>query len=156
MSVTTADLIGHKFIKDLAEEYLVELLKCGATERRYEEDTVIFREGDPATEFHLIQNGFVALEATAADSRPLTIVTLEGGEVLGWSWMFPPYRWYFGARALTATRTIALNGELVRTACQLDTHLGYELTRRIARVVVDRLQATRLQALDLYGQSERK
>lgn len=156
MSVTTADLVGHKFIKDLAEEYVAELLKCGAAERRYDENTVIFREGDPATEFHLIQNGLVALEATAADSPPLTIVTLEGGEVLGWSWMFPPYRWYFGARALTATRTIALNGELVRTTCQRDTHLGYELTWRIAHVVADRLQATRLQALDLYSQSGRK
>ncbi len=151
MDVSPTDLVGHGFLKGMAGEQLAALATCGAGYRSYAEGEFICREGANADEFHLIEHGLVALETTAADRRSLVMVTLEGGEVLGWSWMFPPYRWYFDARAVAATRTLALNGALVRAACQNDPQLGYELTRRIARVVIERLQATRLHALDLYN-----
>ncbi len=80
------------------------------------------------------------------------IATLGEGAVVGWSWLFPPYRWSFDARALELTRTVAFDGACLRGKCEADTTLGYELMQRFAAVMLDRLQATRLQLLDVYGQ----
>jgi CRP-like cAMP-binding protein len=71
--------------------------------------------------------------------------------VLGWSWLFPPYRWHFDARALELTRAIALDGKCLREKCEEDHDLGYELVKRVAQIIMERLQATRLQLLDVYG-----
>ena len=81
----------------------------------------------------------------------MTIETIEGGEVLGWSWLFPPYRTFFDARALNAVRALSLDGSCLRTKCEKDPAFGYELLKRFAGVVISRLEATRMQLLDLYG-----
>jgi CRP/FNR family transcriptional regulator, cyclic AMP receptor protein len=81
----------------------------------------------------------------------LTIQTLGVGEVLGWSWLFPPYRWLFDARTIELTRAIALDGKCLRAKCDEDHHLGYEMVKRFAQVIIERLQASRLQLLDVYG-----
>lgn len=71
--------------------------------------------------------------------------------MLGWSWLFAPYRWRYGATAVTQTLTVVFDAAAVRRACAEDPDLGYELYRRFIAVVVDRLQATRLRMLDRYG-----
>jgi hypothetical protein len=83
----------------------------------------------------------------------MMITTLGAGELVGWSWLFPPYRWHFDARATELTRTIAFDGACLRDKCEQDHDLGYELMRRFASLMLDRLQATRLQLLDVYGRA---
>jgi hypothetical protein len=79
------------------------------------------------------------------------IETLDAGDVVGWSWLFPPYRTHFDARAIVATHTIAFDGACLRTKCESDPAFGYKLIKRFAAVMMDRMQATRLQLLDMYG-----
>ena len=92
----------------------------------------------------------VALEVFTPTRGPVVIETLGPGEVLGWSWLFPPYRWHFDAQAVEPVRAVALDGGCLRGKCEEDPRLGYELTRRFAAIMMDRLQATRLRLLDVY------
>ena len=81
----------------------------------------------------------------------MTIQTLGPGEVLGWSWLFPPYRWYFDGRALKQTQALVLDAIRVREKCEEDPKLGYELMKRSSAIIHHRMQAARLQIIDLYG-----
>ena len=93
----------------------------------------------------------MALELAVPQHDPLTISTLHDGEMVGWSWLFEPHRWAFDARAVEDTGVVAFDGACLRGKCEADHELGYQLMRRFAAVLVDRLQATRLQLLDVYG-----
>jgi CRP/FNR family cyclic AMP-dependent transcriptional regulator len=124
---------------------------CGAN-RVFEAGEHLAREGDPADAFFVVRHGRVALEVAAPGRGALMISTLGEGAVVGWSWLFPPHRWSFDARALEQTRTVAFDGACLRGKCEADKALGYELMQRFAAVMLDRLQATRLQLLDVYGE----
>jgi hypothetical protein len=87
---------------------------------------------------------------------PIIIQTVDGGDVLGWSWLVPPYRWYFDARALDLVRALSFDAHCIRDKCEKDYHLGYELTRRFAELAGQRLQVTLMQLLDVYGQAPEK
>jgi CRP/FNR family transcriptional regulator, cyclic AMP receptor protein len=143
-------LAAHPFFAGLPERYLELITKC-AMNVRYAAGEYLFREGDPAMRFWIVREGAVALEIHAPEQGTLTIETIEGGEVLGWSWLFPPYRWHFDARAVRPVRAVAFDGACLRARCETDHELGYELMRRFAQVIVERLQATRLQLLDVYS-----
>ncbi|MGZ4257418.1 MAG: cyclic nucleotide-binding domain-containing protein [Gaiellaceae bacterium] len=117
----------------------------------FAQGAVLFREGDPADTFYLVRHGSVSLETYVPARGPAIIETLEAGEVAGWSWLFPPYRWHFDARALTGLRATAFDGACLRGKCEDDPRLGYELMSRFAQVLIERLQWTRLRLLDLYG-----
>ena len=142
-------LIVHPFVEGLKDEHH-QLLEGCASNAVFKADDFIFREGDEANQFYLIRHGKVALEISAAERGPIAIMTLGEGEVLGWSWLFPPYRWRFDARAVELTRAIAMDGKCLRGKCEQDHQLGYELMKRVARVIEERLQATRLQLLNVY------
>jgi CRP-like cAMP-binding protein len=111
----------------------------------------LFREGDRADTFYGIRRGSVALELRSPPRAPLVVETLHGGEVLGYSWLFPPYRIDFDARAVEEVHAIAFDGACLRGKCEDDHALGYELMRRFASVMAQRLQATRVRLLDVYG-----
>jgi len=143
-------LAAHPFFQDLEPRYLQLIAGC-ASNVRFEAGQFIFHEGEEANHFYLIRHGRVALEIVTSERGSITIQTLGEGDVLGWSWLFPPYRWHFDARATTLTRAIALDGKCLRTKCEDDHDLGYELVKRFAHVIMQRLQATRLQLLDVYG-----
>jgi CRP-like cAMP-binding protein len=130
--------------------YLELIAGCGSN-RVFEPGASIAREGDPADSFFVVRHGRVALETAAPARGELVIETLGEGAVVGWSWLFPPYRWSFDARALETTRTIAFDGACLRGKCEADHDLGYELMRRFSANILDRLQATRLRLLDVYG-----
>ena len=123
---------------------------CGVLTHR-DANEYIQREGDPASMFFLIRRGTVALEVHGPATGPLVVETLGAGEAVGWSWLFAPYRWQFDARTVTSCSLIALDGQCIQGKCESDHELGYQLMRRFAAVMVDRLQATRLQLLDVYG-----
>jgi CRP-like cAMP-binding protein len=110
-----------------------------------------FEEGGPADRFWLIQAGRVVLDLHVPGRGGLIIESLERGTVLGWSWLFPPHEWRFGAVVVEPVRAIVLDAEAVRIMCAAEPVLGYELTRRLAAIMLDRLQNTRMRLLDLYG-----
>lgn len=145
-------LAEHPFFKGLKPEYLQLVTGC-ASNVRFEAGTYIFREGEDATRFYLLRQGKVALEIFAAQRGSLTVETMEAGEVLGWSWLFPPYQWHFSGRVVEPTRAIALDGGCLRAKGEEDHDLGYELMKRVALILMERLQATRIRLLDLYSNS---
>lgn len=142
-------LAEHPFSRDLERRYLDLLVGCAAN-MRFDPGQFLFREGDDADQFYLIRDGVVAIEVFAGAAGQLTVTTIGGGEVLGWSWLFPPYRWKFDARATEVTRAIALDAKCLRTKCEADHDLGYELLKRFAYMVEQRLDATRFQLLNIY------
>jgi CRP/FNR family cyclic AMP-dependent transcriptional regulator len=123
---------------------------CGRNQH-VEGGTLLLREGEPADTFFLIRHGKVSLELHAPAGGPLVIETLDDGEVVGWSWLFAPYRWHLDGRALSPCSLVAFDGACLRGKCEQDHELGYELMKRFAANLIDRLQATRLQLLDVYG-----
>jgi len=134
---------------DLDAEHRRLIAGC-AVNRVVADGALLLREGVPDEAFFLIRRGAVALEVSAPH-RLLTVETLHAGDLVGWSWMLPPYRSHFDARALGETHVIAFDATCLRGKCETDPVLGYALYRRFAAVIVDRLQATRLRLLDLYG-----
>ena len=117
----------------------------------FDEDKLLFREGEPADTFYVVRRGRIALELHTPERGGLVIETIEPGEVVGWSWLFEPYRWHFDARAATPVRAIAFDGACLRGKCEDDKELGYELMKRFAQVMIDRLQHARVRLLDVYG-----
>jgi CRP/FNR family transcriptional regulator, cyclic AMP receptor protein len=142
-------LAEHPFAQGLEERHLALLTGC-ASNVRFDTGQVIFREGEEANQFYLVREGNLAVELHAAERGPITVLTVGAGEVLGWSWLVPPYRWQFDARALQPTRAIALDGKCLRAKAEQDHDLGYELLKRVAHIMEERLQATRLQLLNVY------
>lgn len=135
-------VMEHPFLKEMKPEHLERLISC-AMESHFDKGEVIFREGDPANRFYLIQRGKIALESNSRNRTPNQVGTLEAGDVLGWSWLFPPYIWHFNARAIEPTDAIFFYGTRLREECDEDHDFGYEMMRRVAAVVIDRLQVTR-------------
>ena len=127
---------------------------CGSNER-FDTGAQLFSEGAAANRFFLIRHGAVALEIETPGRGPLTIETMHEGDVVGWSWLFEPYKWQFDARATAPTAAVSFDGACLRGKCESDHELGYQLMRRFAASMLDRLQATRLQLLDVYGNAAR-
>ena len=131
----------HPLFKGLSPQHLEVLADC-AMKTSFKAGQIIFRPGDTANRFYLIENGKVAL-TTGVNGEPHEIQVIGAGDVLGWSWLFPPYEWHFEARALETTEAIFLYGTRLREACERDHDLGYELIKRMAEILMTRLQATR-------------
>jgi CRP/FNR family transcriptional regulator, cyclic AMP receptor protein len=139
--------------EDLDDDARSLIAGCGRNVH-FAEDEYIFRDGEAADSFFLIRHGSVALEAFVPARGPVVIETLEAGEVLGWSWLFPPYRWHFDARAVEPVRATSFDGVCLRGKCDDDPRLGYRLMGRFAQIAIDRLQSTRVRLLDVYGNGD--
>jgi CRP-like cAMP-binding protein len=140
----------HPFFRGLESYYTTLLTGCAAN-ARFRGGTYIFREGEEANQFYLIRSGKVSLELFAPQRKPIVIETLAEGDVLGWSWLFPPYLWKFHAHATVETRAIMLDGKCLRGKCEQNHDLGYEVLKRFSAITAQRLNATRMQLLDVYG-----
>jgi CRP-like cAMP-binding protein len=140
----------HPFLAGLQDEYMSTLIGC-ASNVRFAEGAYIIQEGETANKFFMIRTGRVALEIGLPGRAALRIQTVGPGEILGWSWLISPYRWHFGGVAVLETRAIALDGECLRIKCEKEPAFGYEMLKRLSQVMERRLEATRLQLLDLYG-----
>lgn len=141
----------HPFFQGLLPEDIQLLTGC-ASNIVFKAGETICREGDPANQFFVVRQGKVALEVHTPERGAVVLQTINAGEILGWSWLIPPYQWRFDARAIELTRAIALDGQCLRNKCEANPRLGYELLKRVATVFAERLLATRLQLLDIYGQ----
>ncbi len=148
---STPALAGHQFTRGMPADYVAAL--SGAAKHikvpaRYR----LFDEGGTADRFWLIQAGQVALDMSVPGRGLVVIETLGMGDVIGWSWLYPPYQWRLGAVALRPTQAFEVDGPAVRQMCAADAGFGYELTRRFLAVVVHRLQATRTRLIDISAQ----
>jgi CRP-like cAMP-binding protein len=140
----------HPFCKDL-ESYYVDLLAGCASNVRFDADQYVFREGGNADQFYLIRKGRVALEMLAPTRKLIIVETVGDGDALGWSWLIPPYRWHFDARAVQPVRALVLDGKCLRGKCEKNHDLGYELVKRVLYVAGQRLEAKSLQVMDMYS-----
>jgi CRP/FNR family transcriptional regulator, cyclic AMP receptor protein len=146
-------LAAHPFFDGLAEPHLAVVAACGRNVR-LPAGTRVFDEGGPADTFYVIRRGRVAVETHRPGKRSVVISTMGDGDLVGWSWLIPPYRWHFDARAVEDTAAVALDGVCLRRKCDEDPQLGYDLMQRFTGLMVQNLQDTRMQLLDLYGGSE--
>ena len=140
----------HPFLKGLEPEYLTLLAGC-AMNVRFRAGSFLFREGEAAGQCFLIREGKLALEIAAPGRGSIIVQTLGAGDVAGFSWLLEPHQWQFDGRVIEPVRAVALDGTCLRGKCADDPRLGFELTQLFARLAIQRLQATRLQLLDVYG-----
>ncbi len=150
-SMKMTEMVGaHPFFEGLNEEHLKTVLGC-VSNVKFNEGDYIARIGAECNQFYLLRHGSVSIELFSPERGAIQIQTVSDGDLLGWSWLIPPYKWKFDARALTLTRAFAVNGSCLRQKVEQDHSLGYELYKRISLCFTERLEATRLQLLDLYG-----
>ena len=143
-------LLAHPFLAGIAPDLGRVLVGC-ASNLRFAPGEFLFREGDPADRFFLVREGAVALELHVPGRAPLVVTTLGDGELVGASWLVPPYRWSYDARATAPTRAFALDAACLRQKSEADHHLGYEMMKRILPVMVRRMETGRQQLIDVYG-----
>ena len=148
----TIETLIHEapFFSGLTPDQIALIAGCGSNVQ-FAGDEVLFREGEEANTFYLVRHGAVSIETFVPARGEVTIETVEAGEMIGWSWLFPPYRWHFDARALVPTRATAFDGACIREKCNRDAALGHALMSCVSQVLIERLQWTRLRLLDLYG-----
>ncbi|MBK9739751.1 MAG: cyclic nucleotide-binding domain-containing protein [Actinobacteria bacterium] len=142
----------HPFFAGLDPASMDVVLGC-AQNVHFAAGEMLFQTGSPADTFYVIRQGRVALEAHDPRSGTMVVATLSEGEVAGWSWLVPPYRWMFDARAVSPVSAVALDGDCLRGKCDQDPALGYALMQRVAHVMYERLQDARIRLLDLYGEA---
>jgi len=142
-------LARHPFFEDLPEPDLKLIAGCGRNVA-FREGQTVFREGEAANEFYLLREGVIRIEINSPRLGPITIQTVHAGEVLGWSWLFPPYRWHFDAHVMEAGRGTCLNGKCLREKLERDPQLGFALMKRFNGILLQRLQSTRLQLIEAY------
>jgi CRP/FNR family transcriptional regulator, cyclic AMP receptor protein len=143
-------LANHPIFKGIDDRYIKFIMGC-ASNVVFNANEYIFREGDEVNHFFLIRHGRVAIETYNPASEPIVIDTIGVDDVLGWSWLFPPHRTFFDARATELVRAIALDATCFRNKCEEDHDFGYVFAMKFASVMVKRLQATRFRLFDIYG-----
>jgi CRP/FNR family transcriptional regulator, cyclic AMP receptor protein len=152
IEVSAAALAAHPFLRGMSDDRL-NVLAEAVRDVRYPARYRLFEDGGTATRFWLIQSGRVSLDLQVSGEGPVVIETIGMGELLGWSWLFPPYKWAFGAVTGTAMEAFEFDAPMVRARCAADPGLGYEFNQRITRVLAHRLQATRIRLIARSGYS---
>jgi len=150
MDTLESTIATHPFTKDLNPRFLHLLNEC-ATFERFGAGQQIFQESFEADRFYLIHRGRVALQTFVPATGVTTIQTVGTGEALGWSWLYPPYRWHFSAVAVEPVEAAALCARTLRDRMQENHEFGYEIALRVGQLMLERLQATRLRLLEMYG-----
>jgi CRP-like cAMP-binding protein len=143
-----ARVAAHPFLTGMSEHHIRLLADC-AMRSHFRAGEVIFRENEAANRFYLVEHGKVVLESSTLD-EPVKIDEIGDGDLLGWSWLFPPYAWHFSARALEDTTAIFFYGTVLRDYCEKDHSLGFELFKRMSVVMLRRLQAARRKLLNVH------
>jgi CRP-like cAMP-binding protein len=142
-----AQVAAHPFLIGMNPHHARLLVDC-ALSTRFEVDQVIFHAGETANRFYLIESGQVVLESSEDFGEPVVIDTIGAGDLLGWSWIFPPYIWHFTARATQPTSALFFYGTILREYADKDPALGYELFKRMSEVMIKRLQRARSRLIE--------
>lgn len=149
MTPLEQSLSRHPFFSEFSKAHLATIASCANT-AVFDAGTFLFREGEPAHAFFAIQRGRVAIASLTPHEGPVTVTSVGGGDLLGWSWLVPPHRWHFGARALEETSVVAFNAACVREQLERDHELGFLIMRKFAQVMASRLEALSLQLVNVY------
>lgn len=149
-NATREALAEHEFFADLAPEY-IDFVAEHAETVHLQPDHVLFREDKAADRFYLLKSGRVTIEIPAISGPALDVQTLEPGQILGWSWLIPPYRWSFQARAEEPTELLAFDGDAIRERCEREPAFGYEILKRFSALMSDRLKAARRKMMDEWN-----
>jgi CRP/FNR family transcriptional regulator, cyclic AMP receptor protein len=139
----------HPFLQGMEHRHLEFMTGCAANVR-FAGGQFVFKEGEEANAAYMVREGRVALEVHVPGRGSIQIATVEAGQVFGWTWLFPPYRWRFDARAVEPVRAITFQGDCLRAKCEADHDLGYELLKRFLREIDRNLERVHLQLLDVY------
>jgi CRP/FNR family cyclic AMP-dependent transcriptional regulator len=148
-------LSAHAFFRDLPKEDTEYIAGCGIN-KVFKAGDWIAREGDPADTFYILRSGRAAIITHIPQRGEIVVQTVSGDDIVGWSWLFAPYQWTFGIRALDTVHAIELNGKCLREKCEQDTAMGYRLMKKFVEFMTSRLRATRIQLLDIYGSNSAK
>ncbi len=144
-------LSSHPIFQGLPFVTISDMIGC-ASEKTFSRGGTIFLEGENANNCFILLSGSVDLSIHTHNKGPIVIQSLNGGDVLGWSWLFSPFIWHFDALAKEKTNAIQLDGQCIRKKCKENPELGFELMNRFSKIIMERLNATRLQLVDMYGQ----
>ena len=150
IEVNAAALATHPFLHGMSADQL-GLLADAARDVSFPARHRLFEDGGNATRFWLIQAGHVSLDLHVPGEGPVIIESIGMGELLGLSWLFPPYKWAFGAVSATAVEAFEFDAPTVRELCAAYPELGYEFNQRVTRVLAKRLQATRIRLIARSG-----
>ncbi len=145
----TTSLAALPFFEEMPEEYLKFISGC-AKHVRFNEGEFVTLQGKDAEHFYAVREGLIAIEIEAAN-KTFTMQTVEEGNLVGWSWLIPPYRWHFDARAIAPVSAIQFDAVCVREKCETDRAFGYEVLKRFSRLIIQRLMVTRMLLTDMYG-----
>lgn len=140
----------HPFFEGMDDEAMALIAGCAANER-FDAGQYIFREGQPADKFYMVRHGSVALEVRTPGRDSIVLQTCDDGDVMGWSWLVPPFRWQWDARSVKLSRLVSFDAICLRGKLDADPALGYAMYKRFVRIIAERLSHARLQMLDLYG-----
>jgi CRP/FNR family cyclic AMP-dependent transcriptional regulator len=143
-------LPDHPFFKGL-DPALVEFLAGCARNVHFNEGEIVFKEGGRADTFYVVRKGRISIQVHNPAGGGMIFDTADAGDVVGWTWLIPPYKWIFDATASAETSAVAFDGECLRGKCEGDSAVGYALMKRVAIVMNERLEAARMRLLDLYG-----
>jgi CRP-like cAMP-binding protein len=155
MNAIVDELRSHRFFADMEQDSVEALAGCGRNVV-VPAGTALTREGKEADAFWAIRGGRASLGVATPGQGMFVLETLHAGDILGWTWLFPPYRWHFDADALDDIHAVVFDAACLRQKCEVDPALGFHLTQRFARVLDERLHAARMQVLDLYGHAARR
>lgn len=142
----------HPFLVGLQSHYIKLLADC-ALAKQFAAGDYLFRQGEFANRFYLIEEGEVVLEALDPAGKSVVIEEVGPGKLVGWSWLFPPYVWHFDARATKPTTAIFFYGTILREYCAKDPSLGFELFKRMSQVMIERLQSARTRLIAQHARS---
>jgi CRP/FNR family cyclic AMP-dependent transcriptional regulator len=145
-----SQLRQHSFLVEL-EPHEIRIITPFASNVRFRSGEFVFRQGEAASTFYLIESGKVDVEFFAAAGGPVVLQTLKQGDILGWSWLRPPFRWRFDARAVEDTEAIAIDGAGLRNELDIDHDMGYVFFKRFLEVMTARLEAARLRLVEMYA-----
>ena len=151
IEVTAAALATHPFLYGVAPDQLARLAQA-ASDVTVPAGHRFFDDGGHATRFWLVQSGHVTVDVHVPGQGRVPIDTIGMGDLIGWSWLFPPFTWAFGAAAASRVEAFEFDARMVRTWCGSDPALGYEITRRVAEVLTRRLKSTRSRLITASNQ----
>lgn len=145
-------LSGHAFFKGMNKDF-VKLLSEFASERHAAKDEVLFQLGRPADKFYLLRSGKVSVQVPALVGPSLELQVLGDNQILGWSWLIPPYRWNFLARTVEESDLIEFDGSAILARCEADPKFGYDLLKRFTALMSERLESARQKMIDQWNPS---
>ena len=150
MKSMTELIRDHAFLRGMEDAQCALIAGCSRN-IVFPAGSYIVREGQPADAFYLLRHGHVALELYTPGGAPFVLQTLGPGDILGETWIVPPYVCAFDARAMEQVRAFAFDATCLRGKAETDPALGYALMKRFVPILVRHVHAARMQALDVYG-----